>query len=298
MKCITTVLIVSIVLISVSYAAFDGDSTDSDAIVNYIKGNINTYYIDLSSLSGSSKQHEVIMLRKELERLVLRIDAGDIKNETLRKKIIALRRAALKNRNRQEFIIANFDRKGKNRLGGTMGANFAGDCYHISPWLDYTFENMEKRVGKKILSLTYDIAEGEVEFYNNVTIHYPFKKHNALSFKIRSDSSTIMVRLHDEQNAHFEYLVYGLTKQWQKVTVPFKKLSNYESLKTTSIKSISLVLNGEITDQPSGRFHLDDLVLTTITHDRQTSTPKGVIAYTVEGAVPLGTNKSLSRSSQ
>ena len=274
------------------YSAFDGDENDFDAVVKYLKHNIDDYYHDLSQIKSSDKRREVIELRKEMERLVLKIDAGDIKDEELRKKIIALRRIALKKRSRTEFVINNFDRPGTNQLGGKMGTEFDGEYLYTSPWLMYSFHDEEKRVGKKVIVLEYDITEGPVLFFNEVKIHYPFKKYNALGFKIKSDSNTILMQLECEKKIVHDYVVSELTRDWQTIIIPFEKFSNYELFDSGKITRINFVLDDAITETLSGTFSLNDLILKNIEEKGAQIVPHHVIAYEVEGAVPLGTNKS------
>jgi len=276
-------------------SSFDGDVNDFDDVVKYFDKNIDDYHRDLSTVKNHDKQREIIALRKEMERLVLKIDAGDISNEKLRKKIITLRRGALKKKNRDVFVINNFDRPGNNRLGGSIGIECDGERPSVSPWIDYSFRKDSKRSGKKVMYFEYDITEGPVLFFNDVNIHYPFKRNNAFEFKIKSDSHAILVQIACENDLRHDYVVSELTGEWQTVIISFEQFGNYELFDYQTIKRVNFILRDDITEILSGSFSLNDLVLKKIGAKGAHIISKHNINYEVEGTVPLGTNKSFIR---
>ena len=273
-------------------SSFDGDVNNFDKVVKYLDKNIDDYYRELSTVKDADKQREIIALRKEMERLVLKIDAGDIQNEELRKKIVALRRFVLKKKSKNQFVVNNFDRPGNNRLGSTIGIEYAGVRNSVSPWIDYSFRKDNKRAGKKVISFEYDITEGPVLFFNDVTRHHPFKRYNAIEFKIKSDSSAILVQFACENGITHNYVVSQLTGAWQTVTISFEELSNYDAFDYRRIKRINFILHDGITDTLIGTFSLNDMVLKKIGVKGAHVVSKHIINYEVEGTVPLGTNKS------
>ncbi len=277
------------------FGIFEGDENNFKDVAKYLEGNMDEYLCDLSKIKSSKERREIIRLRKEMERLALKIDAGDIKDDELRKKIVALRRKAFKKINRDEFVINNFDRHGNNRLGGEIGTEFSGEYLYNSPWLNYSLEDEENRVGKKVINFEYDINEGPVTFYSEVKLHQQFKKNNAIGFKIKSEADAILVQFECEEGLRHDYVVTKLKNQWKTVVIPFKKFSNYENFDARKIKKINFILNDQITYPLTGMFSLNDLILKNIGEKGVQVVPKHVIKYEVEGTVPLGSNKSFFR---
>lgn len=149
---ISIIVLTALLSYSVSEAAFfTGVENNEEDIVDFFAEYIDDYFLDLSTLDDPEEVRAMIRLRKEMERLVLKIDAGDIKDEELRNKVIALRRLVMRKMNSGVFVINNFDRRNGNRLGGPVIAVYDGEPTYTSPWLAYALVNEEKRIGKKML---------------------------------------------------------------------------------------------------------------------------------------------------
>jgi len=275
------------------FKPFKGNEGDSDAIVNYIDKNLDVYFTVLDSLSNSEKRQDVNKTKRELERLALKIDAGDVKNEKLREKIIALRRSAIKSGNRNEFVIHSFERLQRNRLGGSMGTVFEGEAPSVSPYISYRLVNAKKRSGKKVLQCDYDVEEGDVVLFQEVKKHIPLKRYNAFRFKIKGDVGAVMMQIEAEEM--HEFIVRGISDTWITVLVPFADFSKQDLLDKNEIMRINFVLSDQVVKNLQGTFFLDDFVLTKVAEVSEREKTVQVTNYEVEGTVPLGTDKSLFR---
>jgi len=284
-----------VVLISDVHAEYTGNDSDYKSITRYIKRHVNSYFKDINKIKSASRRRDMVDLRSELERLSLKIDAGDIKSDTFRQKVITIRRNALKKRNTNQFIVHNFDRLNNNRLGGGIETLFTGKKPSISPWLALSLVNEEKRLGKKMLHIDYDVQEGEAAFELPVKQNHFLSRYNALSFKVKGDSKAIVLSLEHDGGDTISTVVTDITKEWRTISIPFYTMDNFKVFDYNKVSTIRFTLKRTIAGNEKGVLCIDEIALKKVV-DETNSAEKRIFTYEVEGAVPIGTNKSFLRT--
>ncbi len=271
---------------------FDGDEGNEKDLEKYVKKHIDVYDIAVELLETNQERRDTLRMRRELERLVLKMDAGDIKDDDLRKKVIRLRRAAMKNRNKGEYMINNFERLTRNRLGGSVGAVFDGKVDTVSPWLDYSLENEKKRIGKKLLHMWFDVSQGNVAFYHDIERYRICERYDSFSLKVRGTVKGCSLQLTNDTGVLHEYILEDITAEWQTFVIPFRNLSDSETLDFSKINRILFFVNEYLALTDTGSLYFDDFALRITDKKKSVHEKRHGYAYEVEGAVPLGTNKS------
>jgi len=267
------------------------ESNEKD-VISYVKKNIDLYSKEPLTVKNFKKRMKLISTKENLEKYVLKIDAGNIRNKKLRKKIIALRRKALKNRNSDRFVINSFDNYYNNRLGGKIGCSFRGQLDSFSPWLKYEKVNEDGRIGKKKFKFYYDVEYGEVSFYNEVNKVNVLKHYNAFSIKVKGDILSYMIRLVFNDKSYFETIVDGVTVGWKTFVIPFSDFNKEDSIDFEQLDRIEFVLNDDLAGRVNGIFFLNDFTLRQVPLVKKQK-ERTSFCYEVEGAVPLGTDTSL-----
>lgn len=278
--------------IAVADARYTGDDADQKAIERYIRAHIDDYFRDLNTVNNRQKRRVIIELRREIESLALKIDAGDIRNISFRQKVITIRSNASKKSQSNQLVVHNFDRMNNNRLGGRPISEYAGVIGSISPWIDIAVVNEEGRLGKKMLQAEYDVTEGEVSIIVPVRYAHYFKRYNEIRCKIKGDLHSIRIGLKFRDGQIESQVVADIGKAWNHISFPIDDLGEDGSFDTADVTGIYFTLDRSLVHAARGSFYLDELALGRRS-DRSASVKKKTsFVYEVEGTVPLGTNKS------
>lgn len=282
------------IITTLSFAAYEGSWNDSQEIEEYIKKNIEKYFEDVDILREPEKKRERHALNRELEKLVLKIDAGDIKDDTIRKQVVALRRQALKSQNTSEYSISNFDSSGQNRIGSPMRIEYAGKAKSISPWAYGEYENEKGRIGKRYLKLHYDIQEGNVYVVFPVSNTLLFKQYDGLHISLSGDKAYVAFELGND-NTYERYALGEVEKDSKEFSLYFddEKLFTPESdIQYNDIDFVRLVLVEEDSMMKQGIINIESFSLRKKEKGKDRQHLEKIIQYNVEGSVPLGENKS------
>jgi hypothetical protein len=274
-------------------ARYTGDDGDQKAIERYIRANIKDYFRDLNTVKNPKKKRDIISVRRELESLALKIDAGAIRNKSFREKVISIRRNTSKRTNTNTFVVHNFDRMNNNRLGARPTTEYAGVIGSISPWIDLSLVNEDKRLGKKMLKAEYDVTEGPAAIIIPVKNTHYFKRYNTIGCKVKGDIHSLKIALKFRDGQFLSGVIPDINEQWNTVSFSFDSLEGYASMKTGSITAIHFIVDRSTAFSGRGCLYMDDLALLKVNEPAQAMKKTGSVNYTVEGAVPLGTNKSL-----
>jgi len=252
---------------------------------------VGEYFKEVPDSLPANEKRERNRLKRELERLALKVDAGDIRNKRVRELVITIRRNAMKNQNSNAFVFHNFDSLQANRLQGRVAAQYDGVIGSISPWLELKLVNEKKRVGKKMLQLDYDVYEGDVSLDFEVKRHDYFSRYNALVFDICGPVPVLTVCLKMKDGSFVSSKVQDVGNTWRTLSIPFSTMDGYASFDPSNVAAISFVINRYGTVEQRGSFYLDSFQLKRVSKSREVAA-KNNFRYEVEGAVPLGTNKS------
>jgi hypothetical protein len=283
-------LLLSFVPLSV-WASYDGSDRDSSAIIKYLNTNAELYFTDLNSITSSQKRRKIIELQKELERLALKIDAGDISNKKLRERVIAIKRNANNKSSDREFVLNDFSSLRATSRHGALVVEFAGIEDKISPWLKLSLSKKDNLVREKILQIDYDVLEGDASFSFSVKRRDYFKRYNSFVFSVKGDSATLQVAVifKDGESMHKTFRVDS--RSWMSVAIPFDTMNGYESFDFKNVRSIVLSVLSVESEYKKGTLFFDSFRLQKITIPKK-NIPNSVQRYSVEGTVPLGENKS------
>lgn len=287
---VVIVLLLSFVPLPVG-ASYDGSDRDSSAIIKYLNANAELYFTDLNSVTSSQKRRKIIDLQKELERLALKIDAGDIANKKLRERVIAIKRNANNKSSDREFVFNDFNSLRATGRHGALVVEFDGIEEKVSPWLKLSVTKKDNLAREKILQIDYDVSEGDALFSFIVKRRDYFKRYNSFVFSAKGDSATLQVAVIFKDGASMHKTFRVDSYDWMSVSIPFDTMNGYESFDFKNVSSISLSILSVKTEQKKGTLFFDSLRLQRITVPKK-NTSNSVSSYSVEGAVPLGENKS------
>ncbi len=102
----------------------------------------------------------------------------------------------------------------------------------------------------------------------------------------------MIVRIEQKNGITHEYTINGITTGWQKFVVPFSSFSAQDDFLASQIKHVLFVLDDVLAQVVTGTYCVNDLMLTNDVAQDVVEKKRSAFAYEVEGAFPLGTNKS------
>ena len=278
------------------FSEYSGNWRDKDEMLSFVKSNAAAYFTPPKDIKSKEEQRQFNKFRAQMQRLVLKIDASDIRNEETRKQVVAIRRQALKARDSSSFTISNFDTKRlKNRLGGEFKCLFAGKKAQKSPWADFKNQEFEKIKGQQYLLINFDIKQGEVVLRQTVTKRFPFKEHNVLEFAAKGNVKAIKVCFTDVNSNTISHIIEEISEEWKNFVFPFSELLKESDFDIMSLQTIDLILSDEICGVTSGQLAIDNLKLTSI-KEKLTLKKKGKVHVNIEGGTPFNKSTSFLRN--
>lgn len=277
-----------------SYPEYKGSWRDQKSMLDFVEDNVEKYYSPPDKKS-SEKQKEYNKFRSQMRKLALKIDAGKIKNEEKKRKVVAIRRQAMKGSSKSQSKIHSFDsRLKRNNFRGKTFLTSGVKGVDVDNYSSYELLRHDGLAGDRYLKIDFDLDKGPVILRNSFAKSGKLLNKSGLSFRACSNVGNLKLRITDRDNNQMSFVLEKITEEWMEYSIDFDKMKKEKAFNKSRIKFIDILFSDQVCLPRSSFFMIDDLSF--LLEDKKLILKKtGRRNVNIEGGRPLGTSNSLLR---